>query len=258
MRVAMLGAGAYGQVLGDVLIENGHEVSYYDTKFDRSLSDVLNGAEVMVLCVPSHVAPELIAILPSDLPLIVTTKGFLGADIFARFTNVSVLSGPGFAKDIAEHKETLLTATSDLVVKLFSNSYINFDHSDDIKGVLMCGALKNIYAIEAGRRGFIPGSAEMTQYIEIAADEMALILKANGANPDTMKLACGIGDLILTCSPDSRNFEFGVEVAHDSSFKSAKTVEGVSALKRVRNGEIVVPETAIVMQSLIERSKEWV
>lgn len=257
MRVAMLGAGAFGTVLGNVLTENGHVVKYYDPALGTILEDVLDGAEVMVLCVPSHVAPKLLPFLPVDLPLIVTTKGFLSDDVFSRFKNVMVLSGPGFAKDIADHKETLLTATNDLIPQLFENEYMKFDHSDDVKGVLMCGALKNVYAIEAGFRGFDVSSEEMRQFIEIAADEMALTLGKNGANPDTVKCACGIGDLILTCSPDSRNFEFGSNLAKDSKYKPEKTLEGVSALKRILEGAILVPETATILNDLIIRSKEW-
>jgi len=257
MRIAMLGAGAFGKVLGNVLTENGHVVKYHDPTLGTILEDVLDGAEVMILCVPSHVASGLLPQLPADKPLIVTTKGFLTDSIFDRFDKVMILSGPGFAKDIAEHKNTLLTATDKLISDLFANDYMSFDYSDDAKGVLMCGALKNVYAIEAGFRGFAVGSAEMEHFIEIAADEMALILSANGANPDTMKCACGIGDLILTCSPDSRNFEFGSKVALDTKYKSDKTVEGVSALKRIRDGTIIVPENAAILLSLIGRSKEW-
>ena len=135
MKIAIIGAGAYGTALGQILVENGHEVSYYDR--NSSLGEVLKDASYMVLCVPSDALSEVLPILPKDLPMIVTTKGILDVDILTPFKDIMVLSGPGFADDIKAHKRTLLISSDKRIEDLFTTDYLSFEHSDDEKGILM-------------------------------------------------------------------------------------------------------------------------
>lgn len=258
MKVAIIGAGAYGVALGGVLAEKGHAVAYYDKyKNNAKLQDVLSGAEYIILCVPSDVAGEVLTELPKNVPLIVATKGFLNDDIFADFDDYMVLSGPGFAEDISAHKSTLLTATDERIVKLFTTEYLDFDATTDTRGVLMCGALKNIYAILAGMNNLQPGTDLHEKYLAQVADEMRAILAANGADAATVDLACGVGDLRLTCAMPSRNYEFGQMLRGNSDILPEKTVEGATALKRIKNGEIVVPVDAAELKKLISESTKW-
>ena len=72
MKIAILGAGAFGTALGGVLAANGYDIDYYDSKLERErLGDVLKNALAVVLCVPSAVAPYLLPHLPLDKTLIV-------------------------------------------------------------------------------------------------------------------------------------------------------------------------------------------
>lgn len=258
MKIAILGAGAFGTTLGGVLVEKGYDIDYYDSKVERErLSDVLKGAKYIVLTVPSKAVPYVLPHLPKKTPLIVATKGILSAKTFAEFSDYMVLSGPGFADDIRAHKKTLLTTTDNRVIELFERDYLTFDFTEDKTGVLMCGALKNVYAILAGLLGLKAGTDLHEEFLREAAEEMRAILGANDASERTVDLACGVGDLRLTCNLPSRNYEFGMRLRRDKHYQPEKTVEGVSALKKIKRGEIVVPEKAEKLKFLMEISGEW-
>ena len=258
LKIAILGAGAYGMALGGVLAENEHQISYYDPmKFNISLDDALKRADAMLLAVPSNAVIELIKLLPKTRPLIVATKGFLSKEIFNEFDELMIISGPGFAEDIAKHRPTKLTTTDMRVINWMSTDYLTFDITSDVDGVLMCGALKNVYAILAGMRKLVPGFPEWKDYLKIAAEEMCMILEANGASPKTVALACGVGDLAATCTPKSRNFQYGEALARGTQSVSNDTLEGVETLKRIRDGGLKIPDDAVNLKEILEKSQTW-
>lgn len=258
MKIAILGAGAFGTALGGILAEKGHDIDYYDSKSTNdSLADTIADAKIIVLAVPSKAAPYVLPKLPHNKPLVVATKGILSDSIFADFKDYMIISGPGFADDIKAHKKTILTATDERIIELFGTSYLTFDFTDDEKGVLMCGALKNAYALYCGLLGFEVGTPEHAKFLREAAKEMAEILVENGAKADTVDLVCGKGDLKLTCNYPSRNYEFGQILRKNPKAKPEKTVEGLSALTKIKNHVIKVPKTATKILDLVERSKEW-
>lgn len=258
MKIAILGAGAFGTALGEILAGKGCDIDYYDSKLEReNLSQVLEPVKYIVLAVPSMAAPFLLPYLPKNKPLIVATKGFLDDHNFKDFSDYMVLSGPGFAADIKAGKITHLTATDERIVELFATNFLDFDLTDDRKGVLMCGALKNIYALYAGYLDLKPGSKAHEEYLKLAAKEMQTILEANGADPDTVNHACGLGDLRLTCDYPSRNYEFGQILKDNPDAKPEKTVEGLTALSKVKRKEIKVPDTAVKLEELIKVSCDW-
>lgn len=241
MKIAILGAGAFGTALGGILAQNGYDIDYYDSTLEKeSLALNLETAKYAILCVPSKVAPYLIPHIRKDRPLIIATKGLLTDSYFQDFADWMVLSGPGFAKDIKEKKQTKFTVTDERVKELFATPYIDFDYTKDRRGVLMCGALKNVYALLAGFCRLESGSNESVKYLGDAAKEMKILLGLNGAKPETVDLACGKGDLKLTCTPESRNYSYGYKLSHDANYQPECTVEGLSAIKRIKRGEIKV------------------
>lgn len=258
MKIAILGAGAFGTALGEILAGKGYDIDYYDSRFEKeNLKEVLETAKYMVLAVPSNVAPYLLPYLPKSKPLIIATKGFLDDHNFKDFNDYMVLSGPGFAADIKAGKETHLTATDQRVMDLFGTDFLDFDFTSDTRGVMMCGALKNIYAILAGFLDLKPGTAKHEQFLTEVAEEMKAILLLNGAEAETVNLNCGVGDLRLTCDTPSRNYEFGQIVRNNVAAAPEKTVEGLTALFKVKRGEIKVPETAMHLKELVRLSDEW-
>ena len=258
MKIAILGAGAFGTALGEILAGKGYDIDYYDSKLEReSLAHVLSDTKYIVRAVPSMAAPYLLPYLPTEKPLVVTTKGFLDEHNFRNFKDYMILSGPGFAADIKAHKPTLLTATDERIKDLFETEYLSFDYTPDKKGVLMCGALKNIYALYAGFLDLKPGDVAHEKYLTDVAEEMKALLIVNGADGKTVDLSCGKGDLRLTCDYPSRNYEFGQILRENSSAHPEKTVEGLTALSKVKRGEIIVPETALILRKLMTTSDDW-
>lgn len=239
MKVSIMGAGAFGTALGKILVDNGHLVSYYDPrKLVVSLEGATAEAEVVVIAIPSEVMQSFCAAYPDhlkSLPTILATKGLTGPKLFDDFKDFVVLSGPAFAEDLNMGKEATLTATSELPKKLFENGQITIELTNDLHGVMLCGSLKNVYAIGAGY-----GWVEMGlgKYIEQAHSEMRRYLADHGANPETVELACGIGDLTLTCSgPQSRNFQCGqllrIGLSLEEIGRKLGTVEGITTLGEI-------------------------
>lgn len=258
MKIAIIGAGAFGTALGGVLVENGHEVKYYDPKDNSTtLASAVDFAENIILAVPSSAVDSTLPELPVEKPLIVATKGVLSDQIFNNFADVMVVSGPGFADDIKNHQKTILTATDQRIIELFSTDYLTFDFTADRRGVLMCGALKNVYALYAGFLGLIPGTPGHVAYLENVTTEMQTILAANGADAATVELACGRGDLEITCDFPSRNYEFGMGLRKNPEAKTEKTVEGMTALEKIKNGAIIIPDGATNLKELMELSNQW-
>lgn len=256
MKIAILGAGAFGTALGGILANKGYDIDYYDSKFERErLSDVLLNAKFIVLCVPSKNVPHLLPYIPVDIPLIVATKGLLTNDCFCDFRDYMVLSGPGFADDIKAMKKTYLTATDQRIVELFGTDYLQFDYTMDRRGVLLCGSIKNVYAIMAGMKGLQRRSAEWYDFIHKTNKEMRKLLLVNDADPNTADLECGIGDLKLTCGMPSRNFEYGQIYAVDPDYVPENTVEGLTAAHRIKRGEIVVPDDAVILKEVLSAIK---
>ena len=252
MKIAILGAGAFGTALGGVLADNGYDIDYYDVcKEKERLSDAVKEAKFILLSVPSVVAPHMLPHLPKNIPLIVATKGILTDAIFAEFKDWMVLSGPGFAADIKAAKPTHLTATDLRITELFKIGCLDFDQTLDKKGVLMCGALKNVYAIGAGLRNLQSGTKEHEAYLREAAAEIQALLLINGADPRTVELNCGRGDLRVTCSLMSRNYKYGQKLREHSQVEP-ETVEGLAAIRRIKRGEIDLPGNLKILEEILD------
>ncbi len=150
----------------------------------------------------------------------------------------AILTGPGFAADIARGLPTALTlAGTDaaMLQHLLSTPTLRLYRSDDVIGAELGGALKNVMAIAAGivmgaGLGDSARAALMTRgYAEMT--RLALVL---GARAETLAGLSGFGDLVLTCtSAQSRNFRFGQALGAGQDFDASVTVEGAATAKAV-------------------------
>jgi len=238
MKIAILGAGAFGRALGKIVSNNGHDLEFFDPKIcpEVSLDQACASADAIIICIPSNFLPSFLADYPDEYkskPTFLASKGLGDTKFFDNFSNFAVISGPSFAQEIMDGKQTTMTATNQLAVDIFANQQIEIEVCQDIKGVILCGSLKNAYAIGAG---FNSDSENAVAALLVKAhSESRKYLLNHGANPDTAELACGIGDLILTCSSEtSRNFTCGKKLHSgqnlDDILTELQTVEGISAL----------------------------
>jgi glycerol-3-phosphate dehydrogenase (NAD(P)+) len=229
-------------------------VAYADIK------ECVDDARDILVVVPSHGLREtLTTILPflrPDSRVCWATKGFelhtgrlphqVAAEVLGPDRPMAVLSGPTFAKEVADGLPTAMTIAAnnaefanDLAVALSANNFRAYT-SDDMIGVEVGGAVKNVLAIGAGMSdGLGFGANTRVALINRGLVEMTRLGIALGAKQETfMGLAC-MGDLVLTCTDNlSRNRRMGLALASGMSIEEAKqeiqqVVEGVMAAEAV-------------------------
>ena len=278
MRIGMLGAGAYGVVIAKLLRANGHRVKFYDPyRYPEVLLDeVVKYAQVLFVATPAEVVSGILKQMPAatyEKPLIVLTKGVMDLKVWKEFKYYEIVSGPGFAEEIERGKKVTLTVAArgalsgtTLSEDLLLSGQVKFDKTEDLAGVAMLSGLKNIYAIEAGRRGLAFGSADFKAYIASVARECERFLLHNGGFVETVRLSVGLGDLVLTCgSEQSRNYQFGQLLGGrrkilerrrlTRKFLSETTVEGVFAMKEILRKDLMIPKENEILTSVIRRVK---
>ena len=264
MHLAIIGAGAFGSALGKVLKENGHTFAFFDPKkFPKiSLESALEGAGAVLFVAPSNTAEKTLKLLPKDLPLICASKGFLSDRFFKDFKSFSIISGASFACDLERSFPITFTVSSVYVKNLFQTDWLSFEVTHDNLGILLCGSLKNIYAISAGFRGIRPATPEFRTFLIDALNEMKLVLKANGCDKNTANLSCGFKDLALTASSEhSRNYRLGKALRN--SKKSTKeiaeslgTVEGLNALNSLSSSDLNLPEELPLLKEIFVATRK--
>jgi glycerol-3-phosphate dehydrogenase (NAD(P)+) len=193
----------------------------------------------------SALAPHLAQNLAQGTPLVACAKGIeRGTHKFmteviaetAPKARPAILSGPGFADDVARGLPTAVTLAAydealakDLVQALGSATFRPY-HTSDVRGVEIGGAAKNVLAIAAGIAvGKQLGASAQAALTTRGFSELARFGRALGARSETLVGLSGLGDLILTCStPQSRNFAFGQALGRGQAAPSGKLAEGAS------------------------------
>lgn len=256
MRVGVIGAGAWGTAIAKLLVERGHEVGLW--AFEREvaeeirehrvngtylpdvalpetiaatndLAECVEGAEMVVCVVPSHVVRKVMSeagphVGPS-VPIVSASKGIENETLMTMsevledvlpircHSFLAYLSGPSFAKEVAQGIPTAVVVASyseklaRAVQEAFAAPYFRVYTSTDVIGVEMGGALKNVIAIAAGAAvGMGLGDNSRAGMITRGVHEITRMAVRRGANPLTLMGLSGMGDLILTCyGPLSRN-----------------------------------------------------
>jgi glycerol-3-phosphate dehydrogenase (NAD(P)+) len=221
----------------------------------NELASALDGAEIVLSVVPSHLARSLYKqIAPHLTPamhLVSATKG-LETGTLMRVSEVirqvlepklaprvAVISGPTFAREVARGDPTALVVAStdrelaETVQTAFSGPTFRLYTSSDPVGVEIGGAVKNVVAIGAGVcHGLGLGHNAVAALITRGLAEISRLAMAMGGQPKTLAGLAGLGDLVLTCTGDlSRNRHVGLELA-----KGRKLDEIVESMKMVAEG----------------------
>lgn len=183
---------------------------------------------------------------------------------------IVVLSGPSHAEELSRKLSTTVVAASEnmslakTVQKVFTTSYFRIYTSNDVAGVEIGGALKNIIAIAVGiGDGIKIGDNSKAALITRGSFEIMKLGKTLGARTVTFAGLSGIGDLIVTCtSRNSRNRNFGEKIGQGKTIKRALSeinmvVEGISTTKAAREfakkHNIKMPITEQVYQILFRK-----
>lgn len=196
-------------------------------------------AELAVIAIPSRFARAALTAVASALPpgtiVISATKGIeegslntmteMIAEVAPRVIHPAVLSGPGFAAELARDQPAALVAASRdeqiarQVQELFASRSLRIYRSLDVAGVELGGAVKNVIAIAAGLSdGLELGASARAALITRGLAEIMRLGGAMGARRETLAGLSGLGDLVLTCTGDlSRNRRLGLRLARGES-----------------------------------------
>lgn len=260
MRCAVVGGGAWGTALSDLLSRAGHDVTVWAREPDvvehintthanprflagvvldhrvRATGDLggaVRGAELVVHAAPSHVLREVVRTTASAIAAgsiqAIATKGIepdslmlMGEVVAAELPGrpVVAISGPSFAIEVARCQPTAVVAASEdaaasaIVQRAFSTPAFRVYTTDDLRGVEVAGAVKNVMAVATGiAEGLGLGLNPRAALITRGLAETTRLGVALGARPETFAGLAGLGDLVLTCTGAlSRNRAVGVEV----------------------------------------------
>ncbi len=210
-----------------------------------SIGDAVRGKDVILFVVPSHAMRETARLVASECKdstpraLVSCAKGVENEtletmtdvlnEVFPKVggANVAVLSGPSFAKEVAQKMPTAVTiaAYSEELARglqdFFSTDFFRVYTTQDVIGVQLGGAVKNVLAIAAGiSDGLGFGTNTRAALITRGLAEMSRLGLKLGANPLTFAGLAGLGDLVLTCTGDlSRNRQVGLKLGAGKSME---------------------------------------
>lgn len=226
-------------------------------------AEALAQADLIVFAIPTQHLTDVLrsvrSLLPPGVPIVSAAKGIeegthrIVSEIFEEELPASFhpflayLSGPSFAKEIVRKIPTVVSIASKneamarRIQEDFFCGYFRTYWTDDVVGVEVGGALKNVIAIAAGvSDGLNLGHNSRAAIITRGLAEITRLGKAKGANPLTFLGLAGLGDLVLTCTADlSRNRTVGFRLGQGESLEHIITemdqvAEGVATARSAR------------------------
>ena len=275
MRAVVVGAGSWGSAFACLLRDRGHEVTLAcrDPEQAREINEhgrnprylrivdlhgipaaplaeaPLAEADLVVVALPSRAFASVVDALPGTAPILSLTKGLdpgTGARLstLVRGRPVAVLSGPNMAEEVAEGLPTAASIASEdgaLAEQLqhaINSSVFRVYVNDDLVGVELCAAAKNVIALAAGGvDGLGLGDNAKAAVITRGLAEMTRLGLASGARLETFGGLAGMGDLVVTCwSRHGRNRHAGELIA-----QGATPDEAAAAIGQVIEGLTTAP-----------------
>jgi len=226
----------------------------------QSFPEVAQKKDLVISAVPSHLVRKIVSkcvpFFDPQTTIVSVSKGIENntlmtvSGIFRKilpphlFSRTAYLSGPSFAREVAlQHPTAVVVASEDQeiakkVQEIFSTPFFRVYTSNDVVGVELGGALKNVIAIAAGcSDGLNFGDNTRAALITRGLAEITRLGVALGANPLTFAGLSGLGDLVLTCTGAlSRNRKVGIQLGQGTSLatilKNSKMVaEGIKTAK---------------------------
>jgi glycerol-3-phosphate dehydrogenase (NAD(P)+) len=232
-------------------IDRRHENPHYlpgialpeSLRASTELGEAMRDADLVLVVVPSHAFTETLHALaplrPADAGVAWATKGFepgsgrflheVAGDMLGDGVPLAVVTGPSFAKEVAQGLPTALTVHGDdagfvqQVADVLHGPEFRAYTGDDMRGAELGGAMKNVLAVATGAAdGMNLGLNARTGLITRGLNEMLRLNAAIGGRPETLMGLAGLGDLVLTCTGDlSRNRRLGLALGRGQSLADA-------------------------------------
>ena len=207
------------------------------------LAVALSGCDLVLVVVPSHAFAETLRALaplrPADAGVAWATKGFepgsgrflheVAGEVLGGDVPLAVVTGPSFAKEVAQGLPTALTVHSEdaafgrQVADALHGPAFRAYTGNDVRGAELGGAMKNVLAVATGvSDGMGLGLNARAGLITRGLNEMLRVNIALGGQPETLMGLAGLGDLVLTCTGDlSRNRRLGLALGQGQSIGDA-------------------------------------
>jgi glycerol-3-phosphate dehydrogenase (NAD(P)+) len=260
--IAVLGGGAWGTTLAELVRDRGHQVRLWSRHGTASLPQVVHGAEFVISAISMKgvraVVEQVQAIdLSPETIFITATKG-LDSSMTSTFPllpsqiwqtafpahAIVVLSGPNLSKEIQQGLPAATVVAShnqvaaEAVQFALSSTRFRVYTNPDVLGVELGGTLKNVIAIAVGTcDGLHLGTNAKAALITRGLAEIIRVGTAWGAQPETFSGLSGLGDLLATCNSTlSRNYQVGYGLAQGNSLETVLTqlqgtAEGVNTTR---------------------------
>jgi len=276
-KIAVIGAGAWGTTLASLLTEKKNNVYLWShspnhmpetiAHVSTSLEIVLQNAEIVIMAVASKfyrtVLEKVSLLLSENVLILIATKGLelstgkrmtqVTEEVLSKLSGqsnpedkIAVISGPNLAREIKEKNPAATVIASKnqksclFFQELFSTSYFRVYTNNDVLGVELSGALKNVFAIAAGIiDGFGLGSNIKAAMLVRGITETVRFGLSLGAKKETFFGLSGLGDLFATCNSNlSRNYQVGISISSGQSIKDVESkltqvAEGINTTKAV-------------------------
>lgn len=286
-RAAVMGSGSWGTAFAAVMADAGTDVTLWSRRPElaraistervnadylpelqlpetvRATSDpaeALDGADVVVLAVPSQTLRDNLAGWRDDLPeqacVVSLMKGIeIGtlkrmseviADAGVDTGRIAVVSGPNLAKEVAQKQPAAAVVAAEkhttraVVAEACAASYFRPYTNGDLVGTEIGGAVKNVIALSVGMaHGLGLGENTTATLLTRGLAETARLGTALGADPQTFLGLAGVGDMVATCgSRLSRNHQFGLHLAEGRTAEEItaatnQTAEGVKSCRSI-------------------------
>jgi glycerol-3-phosphate dehydrogenase (NAD(P)+) len=247
------------------------------------LEAAVAGVDLVLIVTPSHafaaMARAVAALKPTAAGVAWATKGFdpgsgrflheVAEEAFGPTVPLAVVTGPSFAKEVAQGKPTAVTVHSNdaefasRVAQLLHSAAFRAYTGTDMIGAELGGAMKNVLAVATGvADGMQLGLNARAGMITRGLNEMLRLTAALGGKPETIMGLAGVGDLVLTCTGDlSRNRRLGLALGRGAPLKQAvaeigQVVESVETVNQVmqlaRRHGVELPITEQVQRVLAE------
>ncbi len=271
MKVVIVGNGVWGNALYSVVTQNNNDVTI--AKRGEKIS-----ADVIILAAPTSSIRDILPLISflNKKIIINTSKGIeqithlfpheIVREKFEDTVEYFTLMGPSFAEEVTQKMPTIVNLG---YKKEMNNDLLNLLQTKEfrvipvqgVEALEIAGALKNVYAIACGiAAGLGYKINTKTQLIVMAIEELKALYKGIGVHEDEKINPELIGDLILTCTNGSRNFNFGALLPTHTMEKALEqinsTVEGCNTAKSIdyleKKGNIQLPVARFVKETLEE------